>query len=420
MRKSSKGRRSPPVPTADASSTSKSRKKKRALKRKDLFTPLYTLLAWGVYLLSLPILFLLSFKKKYRESIPARFFLWRNPPLPEGRVWFHACSFGETRALGPLLDAVGRDRSAITTTTQTGFSEAGKLADEVRYLPFEPLLWFWVRPQKVLAVMEAELWYLLFYLAKRRGAKTMLINARISDRSWRSYRRFAWFYRKIFLWVDEVYAQSETDRERLETLGAKRVVVTGNIKLAEPAKAAKRYPKPSGIVVTAASTHEGEEEGILDAFLRWREGHPDAKLLIVPRHPERFEKVFGLARAAAGEALRVGRWSQTRSLEADIVVIDVMGELVNFYAVSDIVVLGGAFAPVGGHNPAEVLPFGCRLVSGREIFNQKAMFAAVEGAIFCDLADLAEALERAVEAEPLRLKQRVSLEPILRGIADVV
>ncbi|WP_456403935.1 lipid IV(A) 3-deoxy-D-manno-octulosonic acid transferase [Hydrogenimonas sp.] len=352
MRKSSKGRRSPPVPTADASSTSKSRKKKRALKRKDLFTPLYTLLAWGVYLLSLPILFLLSFKKKYRESIPARFFLWRNPPLPEGRVWFHACSFGETRALGPLLDAVGRDRSAITTTTQTGFSEAGKLADEVRYLPFEPLLWFWVRPQKVLAVMEAELWYLLFYLAKRRGAKTMLINARISDRSWRSYRRFAWFYRKIFLWVDEVYAQSETDRERLETLGAKRVVVTGNIKLAEPAKAAKRYPKPSGIVVTAASTHEGEEEGILDAFLRWREGHPDAKLLIVPRHPERFEKVFGLARAAAGEALRVGRWSQTRSLEADIVVIDVMGELVNFYAVSDIVVLGGAFAPVGGHNPA--------------------------------------------------------------------
>ncbi len=290
----------------------------------------------------------------------------------------------------------------------------------MRYLPFEPLLWFWVRPQKVLAVMEAELWYLLFYLAKRRGAKTMLINARISDRSWRSYRRFAWFYRKIFLWVDEVYAQSETDRERLETLGAKRVVVTGNIKLAEPAKAAKRYPKPSGIVVTAASTHEGEEEGILDAFLRWREGHPDAKLLIVPRHPERFEKVFGLARAAAGEALRVGRWSQTRSLEADIVVIDVMGELVNFYAVSDIVVLGGAFAPVGGHNPAEVLPFGCRLVSGREIFNQKAMFAAVEGAIFCDLADLAEALERAVEAEPLRLKQRVSLEPILRGIADVV
>ncbi len=222
----------------------------------------------------------------------------------------------------------------------------------MRYLPFEPLLWFWVRPQKVLAVMEAELWYLLFYLAKRRGAKTMLINARISDRSWRSYRRFAWFYRKIFLWVDEVYAQSETDRERLETLGAKRVVVTGNIKLAEPAKAAKRYPKPSGIVVTAASTHEGEEEGILDAFLRWREGHPDAKLLIVPRHPERFEKVFGLARAAAGEALRVGRWSQTRSLEADIVVIDVMGELVNFYAVSDIVVLGGAFAPVGGHNPA--------------------------------------------------------------------
>ncbi len=378
-------------------------------------------MAWGLYLLSIPIILLLSLKKKYKESIPARFFLKNNPPLPPNRIWFHACSFGETRALAPLVEAIGREKAALTTTTQTGFAQARKIADDVRYLPFEPLLWAWVRPQKVLAVMEAELWFLLFYLAKRRGAKTMLINARISDKSWKSYRRFRWFYAKIFDQIDEVYAQSETDRERLEVLGAKNVAVTGNIKLAQLPKATKSYPKPAGTVITAASTHEGEEEGILSAFVTFKKAHPDARLLLVPRHPERFERVYGMAKSAADrEGLDLLRWSRSQSLEADIVVIDTMGELINLYAVSDIVILGGAFAPVGGHNPAEVLPFGCRLISGREIFNQKALFSEMEGALFCDLEDLKETLEKALDAEPLRLKRQVTLEPILKGIADVV
>jgi len=375
----------------------------------------------GAYLLSLPLLILLSFKKKYRRSIPARFFLRRNPPLPEGEIWFHACSFGETRALKPLIEAFDPAQVALTTTTQTGFSEARRLAETVRYLPFEPLLWFWIRPRKVLAVMEAELWYLLFFLAKRRGAKTMLINARISDRSYESYRRFGWLYRRIFDHIDEIYAQSETDRERLEALGAGNVKVTGNIKLARLPEATKRYEKPEGIVVTAASTHEGEEEGIVRAFIAWRAAHPDAKLLVVPRHPERFDRVAAAVGKIAKEAgLRFGRWSEGHALDADIVLIDAMGELINFYAISDIVVLGGAFVPVGGHNPAEAVPFGCRLVSGPEIFNQKAMFSAVEGAIFCDLEELEAGLEKAFHAEPLRLRQPVSLEPILKGIRDVV
>ncbi|WP_456382782.1 lipid IV(A) 3-deoxy-D-manno-octulosonic acid transferase [Hydrogenimonas sp.] len=386
-----------------------------------MFTLLYSVGAGGIYLLFLLPLAIFSFKKKYRESIPARFFLRRNPPLPENSIWFHACSFGETRALKPLVEALGPESVAITTTTATGFSEAKRFTERVRYLPFEPLLWFWIRPQKVLVVMEAELWYLLFFLAKKRGAKTMLINARISDRSYESYRRFGWFYRRVFARIDEVYAQSETDRSRLEELGAKNVKVTGNIKLARLPEATKRYEKPAGILVTAASTHAGEEEGIVRAFLAWHRRHPEGKLLVVPRHPERFDDVAAmLEKSARQTGLSFGRWSETGSLGADIVLIDAMGELVNFYAISDIVILGGAFVPVGGHNPAETVPFGCRLVSGREIFNQKAMFSAVEGAIFCDLDDLEEALDEALEAEPLRLKRPVSLEPILEGIRDVV
>ncbi len=404
----------------DESCILKFRKKKRALKL-NLFAALYTSFVWGLYLLSLPFLILLTFKKKYRRSIPARFFLWKNPPLPENRVWFHACSFGETRALKPLLDHIGRENYSITTTTQTGFSEASRLSSEVRYLPFEPLLRFWTTPQKVLVVMEAELWFLLFYVAKMRGAKTMLINARISDRSYKSYKRFSWLYRKIFEQIDEVYAQSEKDRERLMELGAKNVTVTGNIKLAQKPMVTRKLKKPSQTVVTAASTHEGEEEPILKAYLKWRRAHPESKLIIVPRHPERFEKVFELTKKyALKEGLDVELYGSKESLESDIVVVDRMGELINFYAISDIVILGGAFAPVGGHNPAEVVPFDCRLVTGKHIFNQKAIFSEVEGAIFCDEEDLQEALKKAVGSRSVRLKREVSLEPILKGISDVV
>ncbi len=376
---------------------------------------------WGVWLLSLPILPFLLFKTKYRHSLPARFLLWRNPPLPGGRLWFHACSYGETRALEPLLKAFADIPVALTTTTQTGYVQAKTMADEVRYLPFEPLLWLWVRPQKALVVMEAELWYLLFHVARRRGAKTFLINARISDRSWPSYRRFAWFYRHIFANVDAVFAQSETDRRRLEALGARNVRVMGNLKLANLPKAVRPPRKPEGVLVTAASTHEGEEEGIVKAFLAFRRRHPEARLAVVPRHPERFAKVGAmLEEVARREGLTLGRWSEGARLEHDLTLVDAMGELVNLYAVTDIVVLGGAFVPVGGHNPAEAVPFGCRLVSGPHIFNQKAMFAAVEGALFSELEKLEEGLETALEAPPLHLSAPVSLDSLIEELRRVV
>ncbi|WP_457595913.1 glycosyltransferase N-terminal domain-containing protein, partial [Hydrogenimonas sp.] len=295
------------------------------------------------------------------------------------------------------------------------------LCREVRYLPFEPLLWLWVRHQKALVVMEAELWFLLFYLAKARGAKTFLINARISERSYPRYMRFRWLYRRIFAQVDTVFAQSEADKARLEALGARRVEVTGNIKLAQKPEVSRRYEKPPNLVVTAASTHEGEEPGILEAFALFGKRHEGAKLLLVPRHPERFERVAKLAEGFCQNAgLSFGRWRDGARFDADVVLVDRMGELVNLYAVSDIVVLGGAFVPVGGHNPAEVLPFGCRLVTGPHIFNQRAIFAAVEGARFGEMEELAEALEAALEAEPPKLRTPVTLEPIIEELRRVV
>ena len=368
----------------------------------------------------MPIIAIFALKKRYRRSIPARFFLWKNPPLPSNSIWFHACSLGETRALQPLIKSILNSKIALTTITQTGFDEGKKEFKEVRFLPFEPLLWFWLKPQKTLIVMEAELWFLLFYLAKRKGAKTILVNARISDRSYGRYLRFLWFYKKIFSYIDFVYAQSEKDKKRLEQLGAKNIKVTGNIKFAQDIKVTKKLDKPKEIVVTAASTHEGEEYGILKGFIGWKKRNKDSKLIIVPRHPERFDKVAKMVKEfAIKEGLNFSRWSEKRDLFADMIIIDAMGELINIYSISDIVILGGAFCAAGGHNPAEVVPFGCRLISGYEIFNQQAMFAQIDGVIFTSLDELEDALDLAILSNPIKVKERVLIDSILKEIQDV-
>ena len=128
-----------------------------------LFFFFYSVVSFLLYLIASPFLVFVSFKKKYRQSIPARFFLWENKPLKPNGIWFHSCSFGEAKAIKPLVDALPKDILRMTTTTQTGFEAVNEYTKESRYLPFEPLLFSWLKPQKALVVMEAEFWYLLLY-----------------------------------------------------------------------------------------------------------------------------------------------------------------------------------------------------------------------------------------------------------------
>ncbi len=388
-----------------------------------MFTCCYTLAGGALWLASLPFVLLFSFKEKYRRSLPARFFLWRNPPLQGEGIWFHVCSFGEARALAPLIERFAPGQRRLSATTRTGFEVIRELApSQSRYLPFDPLLWFWARPQKALVVMEAELWYLLFALAKRRGAATFLINARISDRSWPRYRRFAWFYRRLFAHVDRVFAQSETDRERLEALGARHVTVTGNLKLGQIPRPTRKLQKPEGFLVCAASTHEGEEGAILEGFRELKRLRPEAKMVLVPRHPERFEKVWRTVRSfAALQGWSVGRFSESGDLEAELTLMDALGELVNCYAVSDLVVLGGAFEPIGGHNAAEAAQFGIPIVTGPHHFNQKDLFAGIEGITVVEKERLAETIRYPKLLPPTRLKLSENpLEIIEKEIHNVL
>lgn len=372
-----------------------------------------------LYILALPLIVYLSFKEKYKESIPARFFLFKNQPFSTSdAIWFHVCSLGEARALKPILDMIKDKKVVITTITHTGYKEASKYNAEVRYLPYEMFLPFWIKKQKLLVVLEAEFWYLLFRVAYSHGAKVVLLNARISDKSVNKYMKFRWFYKKLLECVDTIYAQSEVDKNRFLALGAKKIEVIGNIKLSSKIKKTKEYQKPLGEIIVAGSTHNGEEEKILNAFLKYKQEKSDAKLIIVPRHPERFDDVYSLIhKYVASNANTVSRFSEIGNFESDIVLVDKMGELNNIYAISDIAILGGAFKDdIGGHNPLEPAFFSCKIITGKHFFHQKELFKYVHHVQYVDEDEIYKALKFTKELPNSLVEEKIDLNPIIEKI----
>lgn len=377
----------------------------------SLFSIFYYILLSVVYILALPYLLFKSKNPKYKQAIPSKFFLQNNPKFNENGIWFHSCSMGETKAIKPLLDYY-KENVNVSVITNTGFEEAIKSTENVRYLPFEIFLPFWVNKQKVLVVMEAELWFMLFLMAKKKGAKTFLINARISDKSYNSYKRFSFLYKRIFENIDKVFAQSDIDKKRLEELGAKNVVTIGNIKLAQVPKVTKVLKKIDDILITAASTHKNEEELILNAYKR-----SQGKLVIVPRHPERFLEVDLLIKEYIKDKnLTYHKYSLQEDFDSDIILVDKMGILNNIFAISDLVILGGAFEAIGGHNPIEPAYFNCKIVSGKNIFNQKALFECIENYYLIKNDELSDYLNNIENLEKPVLKKIGSIDPIIKEI----
>ena len=352
---------------------------------------IYYVLVLAAFALGALPLAILAFKKKYRASIPARFFLFKNPKFDASRVHFHACSFGEVRSITPLVSRF-KDAAAVSVVTKTGFDEAKKITQNTRFLPFEIFLPFWLKPTKIMVIFEAELWLGLVFWAKFKGSRVILINARISDRSYKSYIKFGFFYRHLFKFIDKIYTQSDLDKQRLQRLGAKSIVVIGNIKSAFLPNPSKIYAKPKERAIVLASTHAGEEELIL------RELNLSAndKLILVPRHPERFGEAGEiLAKFAVKNGLSFAKFSETKNFDAQCVLVDAMGELVNIYKFSDVVVLGGSFVPnVGGHNPIEAAQFENAVISGEFIFNQKALYSAVDGIKFAKASEINSLLKQ--------------------------
>ena len=398
------------------------------MKRYYLHFPyVYMLLCIIVYIVALPFLVASVLRTKHKDSIPQRFFgaHFKLPFQPQ--YWFHACSFGEVKSLEAIIIALLNRPTPplvlITTITHTGYAEAHKLFRAafpaqvcVKFLPFEIFLPLWRRKLthlKSLVVMEAELWKMLFFIAKSTRAKTFLLNARISDKSQKSYERFGRFYKGIFANIDMVLTQSRKDKKRLQALGARDVSVFGNLKMLNPPKVSRAYHKSAPLIVLGASTHKGEEELVVRSFVEFKRVYPHAQLILAPRHPERFGSVCEML---SKMGLKVTRLSELGSeLRGEIIVADRLGELVNLYAISDVVVLGGSLVPkVGGHNPLEPAFFGTRLISGKHIFNQQALFACVQNAKLIESSELTHTLLEYEGLPPASVEFRANaLEEIL-------
>lgn len=345
-----------------------------------MFATIYFIFCGVLYLLFLPLLILFALlKPKYKDSIPSRFFL-KNTRF-EGCIWIHACSLGEINSL-EFLKPYLKDKIIISTITNTGYKRAIELfCDnkniEVRFLPFEIFLPFLMpKNLKKLIVLEAELWFALFFCAKKRGANTILLNARISSKSFPKYKKISFFYKQIFKYIDIVLCQSEVDKSRLECLGAKNIEIFGNIKALNKFSVSKNFDRFDGELIFAASTHRGEEELILKNYIDIFLDSKKHRLVIAPRHPERFDEVWDLLKKYN---IKCGKFSEIGlDYSYDIILIDKLGELINIYNVSNVVILGGSFIKVGGHNPLECAFFNVKLISGVYIFNQYALFDLIE------------------------------------------
>lgn len=371
---------------------------------------MYNAICAFLLVLASPFLLALSFGRKYKvllndensripskntepkNSILARFFLLNNPPLKPCDFHFHACSLGEVSTIEPFIKALKKEGKSvrITVATATGYARAREFCDEVGFLPFECFLPFWLKECGTLVVFEAELWLNLFKTAKKLGSKVILLNARISKRSLPKYRRFGWYYKALFSHCDLVLAQSADDAKRLEILGAKNIKIAGNVKSA-------LLPRPSKVlsanyehIIVLASSHEGEEKGILE-FLELKKGE---QLIIAPRHPQRFGAVCELVRSWAEQRdYSFESYSQNADLKAQVVLLDTLGELINIYNIAHSVILAGSFsAGIGGHNPFEPASFHCGIISGAFFHNQKVLYSAVSGIKIADDFKTAAAL----------------------------
>jgi 3-deoxy-D-manno-octulosonic-acid transferase len=360
----------------------------------------------------------------YRDGLADRFGF--GPTVAGPAIWVHAVSVGEVQAAQSLVAQLRRRypgyRVLLTTVTPTGAARARLLFGEqvmLRYVPFDlpgsvKRFFDRVRPQLAM-IIETELWPNLYRECGRRRVPLVLASARISPRSVRKYRRLVPLFRETLSHGIVIAAQSESDAERFRSIGAtpERTHVTGNIKfdfqppagIEDQGRRWRERRAPARPVWVAGSTHEGEETIVLDAHRLVLERFPDALLVLVPRHPQRFNQVHDLL--VKRRERSVDRSSGASiSPATSVLLVDTMGELMMFYAASDVAFVAGSLIPVGGHNLLEPASIGRPVLTGPNNFNSEgiAQLLMDAGAAFvvADTQQLAHAVTGLLEDAELR------------------
>lgn len=376
----------------------------------------------ALWYLLLPFLFLRLWLRgrqapAYRQRWKERMAWGYRPGTLNNSIWVHAVSVGETLAAVPMIERLLADYPdtplLVTTTTPTG-SERVKALFGGRvthvYCPWElpTALNRFLRAfdPKTVIVLETELWPNLCAAVKRHGAKLMLMNGRLSEKSYRGYSKLPRLVRPMMARFDALAVQTPVERERYIALGAwpERVHAIGSVKFdmsldhtVRQAAGDLRAAIGERPVWIAASTHPGEDELVLTAHKALLETAPNTLLVLVPRHPERFDSVAQLVRQ---RGLGLARRSKQEAVAADtqVYLADTMGELLMLFGVADVAFVGGSLVPVGGHNLLEPAGWGKPVVTGPHLHNFTAISDLLDEAGALTLVDNADALAIALQA----------------------
>ncbi len=375
----------------------------------------------------------------YRRRLPERFGVFEAPPAAPV-IWVHAVSVGETLAAAPVIEDLLRDypdyRLVVTTTTPTGSERVKALFGDRVFHVYAP----WDLPGAVsrfvrklqpslLLIMETELWPNMLHCSKAIGCRTLLANARLSERSAKGYGRFSRLTREMLENLDTVACQARADGDRFLQLGLppRALHITGSIKFdldldGELRERATRLRREFGAderrILVVASTHPGEDEQVLAAFATLRETLPDLLLVLVPRHPERFDDVHKLCVEGGWRVVR--RSAGVAPTEQDDIFLgDTMGELVLLLGTATVAVIGGSLVEHGGHNVLEAAAWAVPVVTGPHMFN----FAEISDLLTAsggmqrldDPGDLADSLLRLLQDPDQRRRMG---EAGLRVVAD--
>ncbi len=346
---------------------------------------IYGFLSTILFILILPFWLIAGlFKHKLIAGFREKCGYFDTPKL-ENSIVFYGVSVGEINALENLIKrAKGTFNNPIVvcTGTVTGQEIAkkklGEIADFITYFPYDFPFCIGhflnkVNP-KVVIVAETELWPNFARLVRNRGINLMIINGRISDRTYNSYKKLSFFFKPILQNYTKILTQSNRDNEKLISIGAnpETTMVMGNLKF-DIAKKDCDFELGNGRIIIAGSTHAGEDELFIPVFTELKKDFEDIKLLVAPRHPERQNAVKKLIEATG---LNWGlRSNNDRFDDKDIIMLDTMGELGKAYALCHFAFIGGSFNKTGGHNPLEATVFEKPTISGICVSNFKDIYA---------------------------------------------